>query len=866
MSAPAKLSPAMRQVRHFKDKHPGYVLFFRMGDFYEMFWEDAEVAHKTMGVTLTARNGIPMAGVPHHSIEGYLRRMIRAGHRVAMCEQVQDPKDAKSGQPVERDVTRLVTPGTLTDEPLLEGNRDNYLAAYCAGTVKGQGHRAALAWVDVSTGQLRAVSAEHEDAAVDEADRLRPAEVLVAEMESGEPHPIAARFHGSNVTTRPGWEFGREVALEKWREQWGVSTAAGFGFGDDDPAVVAVGVLVSYLEETQRAKVGHLRPPVRHVPGEFLTIDPASYRALEVDRTTRSGEFKGSLLHAIDRTHTSMGGRLLRRWLRTPLADRAAIGRRQAGVAALLAEPGLLDEAVEAMADICDVERIVARVTVGRAGPRDLAGLGRCLSSMPGLLRRLDGLPVAEPLRQLADFAAEQAALLKSAIQPEPAQHLRDGGVIAKGYDDELDRLRSLSKNAKGWLAEYQKQLTDRTGIPSLKIGYNKVFNYYIEVTNTHKDKVPPDWTRKQTLKGAERYITQELQERGDEVIGARENAVALEQSLFEQLRVKLLPHVGHFQALADALAELDVLAGLAVLARERRYCRPTLTDTRALSIDEGRHPVLEQHLGGEYVANDVTFEERDALKLITGPNMAGKSTFIRQTALIVLLAQIGSYVPAKAATVGVADRLFARVGASDELHAGASTFMVEMLEAANLLNNATDRSVVILDEIGRGTSTLDGLSLAWAIAEDLAGRSRPRALFATHYHELTALAETPGYEDAVGNLNVAVREWKDEVVFLHRIVPGRADKSYGLHVARLAGVPKPVLARAKTLLDELTVHTPGSTKKPTIQPQQQLALFAPPDPDAEANRAMVEKLRGIDVDDLTPKQAHDLLRELSAG
>ncbi|MEM6560935.1 MAG: DNA mismatch repair protein MutS, partial [Planctomycetota bacterium] len=561
------------------------------------------------------------------------------------------------------------------------------------------------------------------------------------------------------------------------------------------------------------------------------------------------------LLHAIDRTRSPMGKRLLRQWLRTPLADVEPIVQRQRAIAALLDHPTQLDTLGDLLAGVCDIERIVTRVTVSRVGPRDLASLRDCLRQVPMIAAELEPIGVGDGLCEHVEFAKDQAAKLKAAILEEPAPHLREGGVIAKGFDADLDELRTIGRDAKTWLADYQQRLSQTNDIGSLKVGYNRVFGYYIEVTNAHKDKVDPSWVRKQTLKDCERYITDELKQFEDKALGAKDRSIALEAQLFERVRRDLLPSVRQFQAVAAALAELDVLAALAKLARERRYCRPTITDERVLHIEDGKHPVLEQQLAGEFVANDLAMAAGDCLGLITGPNMAGKSTYIRQVALIVLLAQIGSCVPAKAATVGVADRLFTRIGASDEIHAGQSTFMVEMTETANLLNNATDRSVIILDEIGRGTSTLDGLSLAWAIAEHLAGKVKARTLFATHYHELTDLAEQlPG----VRNLSVAVREWQDDVVFLHRIVEGRADKSYGIHVARLAGVPKPVLGRAKTLLADLAVH---HAKEKQVGPQ--MTLFA--DPDAELGRALRSALTEIDCDELSPRAAHEQLVQLVA-
>ncbi len=863
----AKLSPAMRQYWAFKNQYPDYILFFRMGDFYEMFWEDAKIANRVLGVTLTSRSrggvnaedAIPMAGVPFHSVDGYLRRMIAAGYKVALCEQMEDPATAKGV--VRREVVRLMTPGTLTDDPLLDGRSDNYLAAVAFHVTRRDGYRVGLAWVELSTGACVAMSG-NEGQVIDEIARLQPAEVLVPEMASGQPHAIAATLQGMNlraITHRPGWQFTPHHAAEEIKRQWEVATTAGFGFEDDDPAVMAAAAILSYLQETQKTQLSHLRPLRRHIVEEHLAIDPSSWRSLEVDRTVRSGTSEGSLLSAIDRTRTPLGGRLLRRWLRFPLCEKEQIDARQAAIAALLDVPSALAEVREALDEVCDIERIIARVSVGRCAPRDLAGLGKCLTALPRLMDLLAGLPrsadVAPELERKRSFCAEQSAYLASAILPEPAAHLREGGVIADGFDAELDRLRSIGSDSRTWLANYQAKLIADSGVPSLKVGYNKVFGYYIEVTDTHRDKVPADWTRKQTLKGAERYITAELKEFETEATSARDRAIALEQSLFEQVRQSLLPHVATYQELADELARVDVLAALAVLAQERRYCRPEIVTDRVLKIVDGKHPVLEQQLGTEFVANDVTFNEEDSLMLITGPNMAGKSTYIRQVALITLLAHIGAYVPASSATIGVCDRLFTRIGASDELHSGQSTFMVEMTETANILNNATDRSLVILDEIGRGTSTLDGLSLAWAIAEHIAQHVRCKTLFATHYHELTDLANQ---FSGVKNLNVSVREWEDQVIFLHRIVEGGTDRSYGIHVARLAGVPKQVLDRARQLLSELAVQHVGKpklSKARKMDDDPQLPLFA--DPFTE----LKNELAGLNLEELSPMQAFDLLR-----
>ncbi|HEY8666874.1 MAG TPA: DNA mismatch repair protein MutS [Tepidisphaeraceae bacterium] len=859
------LSPAMKQYQQFKQQYPGYVLFFRMGDFYEMFWEDAKLAAKTLGVALTSRSrggvdaedAIPMAGVPFHAVEAYLRKMIAAGHKVAICEQMEDPALAKGV--IKRDVVRLMTPGTLTDEPLLDGRSENYLAAVAFHLTKSDGYRAGLAWIELSTGACIALSG-NDGQILDEIARLRPAEVLIPELPSGQPHDISKKIEALGVkaiTARPGWQFTVHHAKEQLARQWQTMTAGGFGFADDDPAVLATAAVLSYLEETQKSSLAHLRPLRRHVVEDYLNIDPASWRSLEIDRTVRANTTEGSLLSAIDRTASSMGGRMLRQWLRTPLCDLEHIAARQSAIAALLESPSVLKSLIAALDDVCDIERIISRVSVGRAGPRDLAALAKCLAALPALFEQLQSLgrteDVAPELLNLRIFCAERAKYLAGAMLPDPAPHLREGGVIAGGFDPELDRLRDIGTNSQQWLAKYQSQLAAESGIASLRIGYNKVFGYYIEVTDSHRDKVPAGWSRKQTIKNAERYITQELKEFENEAIGAQDRSIALEAKLFEQIRQELLPHIGQFQELADGLARLDVLSSLAALAQERRYCRPEMVEQRVLEIIDGRHPVLEQQLGSEFVANDVRFSDSDSLMLITGPNMAGKSTYIRQVALIALMAQIGSFVPAKSATIGVIDRLFTRIGASDELHTGQSTFMVEMTETANILNNATDRSLVILDEIGRGTSTLDGLSLAWAIAEHIAAFVRCRTLFATHYHELTDLSQR---FSGVRNFNVAVREWEDQVIFLHRIVEGGTDRSYGIHVARLAGVPREILDRARTLLSELAVqHVSLKKSRSRQEDSSQLPLFSDP------ARELLSALAGVPADTLTPTQALELIR-----
>ncbi len=868
----ADLSPAMKQYVTFKTQYPEYILFFRIGDFYELFWDDAKLVSRVLNLTLTTRDKhsadpVPMAGVPFHSAETYLRRLIKAGYRVAIAEQTEDPKSAKGV--IKRDVTRLMTPGTLTDDGFLDGRSDNYLLAIAFVLTKNDGFRVGLSWVELSTGSCWAMSGT-ERQVLDQLGRLSAAELLVPETPSGEPHPFAKHAQQLGVkaiTTRPAWQHTPHHAGELIAKQWGVATCAGFGFdAADDPGLAALGSILGYLNETQKTALGHLRNPRRHTLDAHVGLDPATWRALEIDRTVKSGGTEGSLLAAIDRTKTGMGVRLLQQWLRFPLTDLDHILARQNAIAALVKSPTQRNAVCTALSDVCDIERIVSRIALNRVVPRDLTALGKALIAIP---RLLDGIRVmkdfdvvAPELLALSADCDREGKFLAAAIKQQPEPHLRDGGVVEDGYDAELDRLRLLTRDSQAWLAEYQAKLSADTNIGTLKVAYNKVFGYYIEVTDTHREKVPAAWSRRQTVKNAERYVTEELKKFETEILTARDRSIALEQELFEQIRQKLLPQLGWLQELADGVARLDVLASLADLAVDRNYCRPELSREPVLKIIDGRHPVLEQQLGAggsdssrQFVSNDTVYETGDCLMLITGPNMAGKSTYIRQAALLTLLAQIGSFVPALSATIGIVDRIFARIGASDEIHTGQSTFMVEMTETANILNNATSQSLVVLDEIGRGTSTLDGLSLAWAIAEHLSDAVKCRAMFATHYHELTQLADQFA---GVRNFNVAVRENEDDIVFLHKIVAGGTDRSYGIHVARLAGVPGDVLVRARELLSQLAVHHVDAT---VIQPAahkvgQQLTLFA-----YEAT-GLTKALSKIDPDSLTPRQAHDLLRK----
>jgi len=857
----------MKQFSKFKQKYPDCILFFRMGDFYETFYEDAKTCSRVCGLTLTSRskgsNPIPLAGVPYHAVDGYLKKMLQAGYRVAVCEQVEDPKTAKGV--VKRDVVRIVTPGTLTDDILLDAKEDNFLCAVGLGSK----HQAAISWVDVSTGHFF-VQDLPEGKLLDELLRLSPAECLLpdrrGELFEAETRKLAdgvEQLTGAIVTERPAWYFDPYQARKRLLKHFGTATLEGFGISDgDDGLIPPAGAIIEYLNETQKTTLGHIQSLKKINREKFLQIDPATLRSLEILRTIRTETQKGSLLECLDETLTGMGGRKFKNWLCMPLCDLSAIELRQDAVEEFKEADTKLADIRKLLSTLADPERIAARISTFRATPRDLVALATTLRRIPSLRETLQQFS-ADLLVQLAgrcDSMDELADLLEVAIEPQCPSHLRDGGVIRTGFSEELDHLRSISKDGQSWLRNYQKQQIERTGLGKLKIGYNKVFGYYIEVSRSAADKVPADYVRKQTIKNAERYITDELKEYETQALSAEEKAVELEQQLFEDVRRQAVQYVSRLQNLADTLAQCDCLAALAYLAKRRSYIRPKMTDRDELLINEGKHPVLAEALGPEFVPNDIELGEKAGdVILVTGPNMSGKSTYIRQTALLVLMAQAGSFVPVKDATIGLVDRIFTRVGASDELVRGQSTFMVEMTETANIINNATTKSLVILDEVGRGTSTYDGLSLAWAITEHIATKIKCRTLFATHYHELTELAEL---FTNVKNCNVAVREWMDEVVFLHKILPGGTDKSYGIHVAKLAGVPKSILERSKEILEELestfAKEATGEhlSRHKTKEPDKD-SLFV------QKHKSVLDKLSSTDVNNLTPIEAINLLNEI---
>ena len=859
-------TPMMQQYEDAKASCPDALLLFRMGDFYEMFHDDAEKAHRLLGITLTSRdkseNPIPMAGFPHHQLDGYLAKLIAAGCRVAVCDQVEDPKKAKGL--VRREVTRLVTPGTLTDEALLDPRSSNFLAAYIPGEPGG------LAWIDVSTGRFYAASIHGEQLA-DELARIRPAELLLSEASASSVADLSGAW---SPTLRASWTFSHKSALQLLEKQFGTQSLEGFGFGPQDQiAICAAGGILQYLQETQRSELAHIDRLMQHDSRRALQIDEASRSSLEISRTVRSEKRDGSLLDIIDRTETAMGGRLLGEWLENPLTDCTQIDARLDSVEELIQSPTTIAALGEPLAKIYDMERLLARATTGRASPRDLQFMGRTLAVLPAMKKQLQSLTAARftALDAQFDLCTELQEKLSAALQDDCPLTNREGGFIREGFHPPLDELRSLSTGGKQWIARYQADQIEQSGIPNLKVGYNRVFGYYLEVTHAHRDKVPETYIRKQTLKNAERYITPELKEHEEKVLQADQQANELEYTLYLELRDTVAATAERLRRTAAVLAELDVFCSLATLARARDYCRPAVNDSREMTLRDGRHPVLDVLSDeGTFVPNDTELHaERQRLLLITGPNMAGKSTYIRQVALITIMAQIGSYVPATSAEIGVADRIYARVGASDQLARGQSTFMVEMLETARILNTATDRSLVILDEIGRGTSTYDGVSLAWAVVEYLHNQVQCRTLFATHYHELTELEERL---EGVANFNVSVREWENEVVFLHKIAPGAANKSYGIHVASLAGVPKQVQQRAHDILAHLeqehhdalqpgeSVPNAGNNFSNNVSNGEasdlQMSLFG------DQEHPLIEKIRQVDLESLTPLESLQRLAE----
>ena len=868
------VTPAMRQYLDAKHQYRDAIVFFRMGDFYEMFYEDALVAARALELTLTSRskdaggNGIPMCGVPHHAADGYVARLVKKGFRVAICEQTEDPKKAKGL--VKREVVRVVSPGTLTDAAYLEAREPAYLMSIAtAGDLYGVG------LIDLSTGEFTTAEYRNGDglqALADEISVLRPREVVVPSKEIIDRLPEIARLQ-LPVTTTDAWTFEPEAARRALLDQLRVHGLDGFGLEGRPAAIQAAGGLTAYLRDTQKADLAHVRAIAYKTASDGLIIDPITLKHLEVV-TGSEGGTKGSLLDEIDRTMTSMGGRLLRSWLLRPLSSLEPIRDRLDAVEELAfrsTDRGKLRETLKA---VHDLERLVARAALGTAGPRDLVSLRMSLTAIPRIRLLLETLqaPLVRSLAASLDELPDVRDDIERTLIDEPPAFARDGAFTRDGFDAELDELRSISRSGRQVIAEMEERERARTGIASLKVRFNRVFGYYIEISKSNLHAAPPDYQRKQTIAGGERFTTPALKEYEEKVLGADERILARELDIFEALRLRVAGESIRIQESARSLAALDVLASLAETAAVSNYTKPHVHDGDEYVVADGRHPVVERYAQGSFVPNDIDLNGTvRQLVILTGPNMGGKSTYLRQAALIPLLAQIGSFVPARDAKVPIVDRIFARVGASDNIARGQSTFMVEMQETANILHTATSRSLVVLDEIGRGTSTFDGLSIAWAVAEYLASnpKARPKTLFATHYHELTDLADAlPG----VVNAHVSAREWKDDIVFLRKIVSGRSDRSYGIQVARLAGLPQGVVARAKEILLGLERDELSRGGRPTLSgtagdpPTDQLGLFAAPGVDErppEVDNVVTRRLKDVDVDDITPRQALELLAEL---
>ncbi|MCU7877206.1 MAG: DNA mismatch repair protein MutS [Candidatus Thiodiazotropha sp. (ex Lucinoma borealis)] len=842
-------TPMMQQYLRIKGEHPDMLVFYRMGDFYELFFADAERAARLLDITLTKRGQsagkpIPMAGVPYHAAEGYLARLVKQGVSVAICEQIGDPATSKG--PVERKVVRIVTPGTLTDEALLEERRENLLVA-----INEQNSGYGLAALDLASGRFTLQQLDDLEALSGELERLNPAELLLDE-DSNLPEQITLR---NGATRRPAWHFDLDSAEQLLTRQFGTRDLGSFGCQNQPLAVGAAGCLMQYVEETQFGALPHIRGLRVEHREQSVIIDAATRRNLELVHSL-SNQPQHTLAGIMDRTVTAMGSRMLRRWISQPHRDREVVANRHVTIEALL-ETRLYPDLQEILQGIGDIERILARVALKSARPRDLATLRDALGVLPQLqplLNQLDS-PLTLSLSQEIGEHPEIHQLLERAVIPQPPMLIRDGGVIAQGYDEELDELRGLSQNADQFLLDLETRERERTGINNLKVSYNRVHGYYIEISRSQSDKAPDDYIRRQTLKGAERFITPELKKFEDQVLSARERSLAREKHLYDQLLEKLGQVLAPLQGCAEGLANLDVLCNLAERAQTLNLVRPTLVEEPGLQITDGRHPVVEQVSHEPFVANSVTLDEQQRMMIITGPNMGGKSTFMRQIAIITLLAYAGSFVPAAAAQLGPIDRIFSRIGASDDLAGGRSTFMVEMEETANILHNASAQSLVLMDEIGRGTSTFDGLSLAWSCAIELATCLRAYTLFATHYFELTTLPEEyPG----ISNLHLDAVEHGDSIVFLHAVREGPANQSYGLQVATLAGVPKQVIKRARQRLLELE----ASAQRHAEQQQSQLPLFDL-SPSVTDESAVELLLKEIDPDELTPREALEQLYKL---
>ncbi|MEZ5462387.1 DNA mismatch repair protein MutS [Dokdonella sp.] len=844
-------TPLMRQFFAAKQAHPDVLMFFRMGDFYELFYDDARKAARLIDITLTQRGSsagapIPMAGVPYHAAEGYLARLVKLGESVAICEQIGDPAQAKGL--VERKVVRIVTPGTVTDEALLEERRDNLLLAISAGK-QGFG----LAWVDLTTGRFLLSDVDNAEALAAELARLQPAEVLIAE-DVAWPKVVSGL---SGLRKRAPWHFDAESAQRELCRFFGTRDLSGFGVDDCPLAIGAAGCLLAYVEETQKSALPHLSGMSVQNANETIALDAATRRNLELDFHA-SGNRDVTVLGVLDTTVTPMGARKLHRWLNRPLRDRETLNRRYQAIESLI-DSGCNEGLREELRGIGDLERILARVALRSARPRDLSTLRDGIARTPALRERLTGTdsPLLHDLLERVGEHADTAAYLIAAVVEQPPALQRDGGVIRTGFDAELDELRALATNADQFLIDFEEREKAASGIPTLKVGYNRVHGYYIEISKAQSTRAPAHYTRRQTIKGAERYITEELKTFEDKVLSARERSLMRERALYEGLLDYLGERLGELKIAAGAIAELDTLACLADRAEALGWNRPTLTDVNGIQIERGRHPVVEQVRDEPFEPNDLVLNDERRMLIVTGPNMGGKSTYMRQNALIVLLAHIGSFVPAAGATIGPIDRIFTRIGAGDDLSRGQSTFMVEMSETANILHNASEQSLVLMDEIGRGTSTYDGLALAQACASHLATRNRAFTLFATHYFELTRLPET---HEGIANVHLDAVEYGEQLVFMHAVKEGPANRSFGLQVAALAGLPKATIADARATLARLEAdgHSTAKATKSALSATPQLGLFAPPAPSP-----IEETMRALDPDSMSPREALEALYRL---
>ena len=874
----AELTPMMQQYMETKKQYQDCILFYRLGDFYEMFFEDALTASRELEITLTGKNcgqeeRAPMCGVPYHAVEGYLNKLVSKGYKVAICEQVEDPKQAKGI--VKRDVVRIVTPGTNLDTQALDETKNNYIMCivYIAD-------RYGLSIADVSTGDYFVTELEESAKLLDEIYRFMPSEIICNEsyyMSGMDLDDLKDRL-GITIYSLDSWYFDDEVCRQKLLEHFKVASFAGLGLEDYDCGIISAGALLQYLYETQKNSLTQLTHITAYTTGKYMMLDSSTRRNLELCETLREKQKRGSLLWVLDKTKTAMGARMLRKFVEQPLIEKQEILRRLDAVEELKHEGICREEIREYLTPVYDLERLVTKITYGSANPRDLTAFGSSLAMLPPIRCIMEDLkaPLLQEIRETLDPLEDIFGLIQAAIAEEPPLAMKEGGIIRDGYSEEVDTLRRAKSEGKDWLAKLEVQEREKTGIKNLKIKYNKVFGYYLEVTNSFKELVPDYYTRKQTLANAERYIIPELKELEDTILGAEDKLYALEYEIYCEVREQIADQVERIQMTARAIAQVDVLASLALIAERNNYVRPKINEQGVIDIKDGRHPVVEKMIPNEmFISNDTYLDDKkQRISIITGPNMAGKSTYMRQAALIVLMAQIGSFVPASFANIGLVDRIFTRVGASDDLASGQSTFMVEMTEVANILRNATSKSLLILDEIGRGTSTFDGLSIAWAVVEYISDNKLlgAKTLFATHYHELT---ELEGKIHNVNNYCIAVKEKGDDIVFLRKIVKGGADKSYGIQVAKLAGVPEVVISRAKEIVEELSDEDittrvseiasrekeqkkKSKTKKYDEVDMAQMSLF-----DTVKDDDVLEELKSIDVGNLTPIDALNTIYRL---